>query len=138
MKRTLSPSPHNELEVEIVKYFVLPERQERLLLFQARRRKEFIEAFHTEKYLNPAVTIRVTSSTDVFALMRKLGASEEGYAVSGQKELDTRTLPLNEALELCVGSSIETVLISPGTLIGYYEGGGYTNQYVLVGGKRGV
>ena len=131
MKRSVSNPPRNELEVELVRHFILPERQERLLFLQARRRKEFVEAFHTEKFLNLAIARRVTTSTDIFALMRKLGASEECYAVSAQQGLDARTMPLSEALEECIGFSIETVLYSPGTGIGYYEGGGYTERYVL-------
>jgi hypothetical protein len=97
MKRPAHNSPRNELEVELVKHFILPDRQERLLFLQARRRREFVQAFHTEKFLNLAVATPVTMSTDILALMRKLGASEECYAVSAQQGLDAKTLPLSEA-----------------------------------------
>jgi hypothetical protein len=133
MKRLPFISPRKELEVEVIKHFILPQRQERLLFLQERRRNEFVEAFHTEKFLNLAIATRVAlpTPTDIYALMKKLGASDECYAVSAQRELDTLSLPLIEALAQCVGFSIETVLYSPGTGVGYYEGGGYTNRYVL-------
>lgn len=133
MKNALSNSPRNDLEIELIKLFVLPERRERLTFLQARRRDEFVKAFHTEKFLILKTATHVTLTTDIFSLMTQLGASNECYAVSAQRELDAKMHPLKKALELCVGYSIETVLISPKSRIGYYEGGGYTNRYVLVG-----
>jgi hypothetical protein len=131
MKLSSHNLPCNELEAEIIKLFILPERQERLMFLQEHRRKEFVEAFHTEKFLNLAIATEVKLSTDIYALMKKFGATDECYAVSSQQELDAHLLPLNEALEKCVGFTIETFLYSPKTGVGYYEGGGYTNRYVM-------
>jgi hypothetical protein len=127
-----SNSARDDLEREIVENFVLPERTERMLFLQAKRREEFVASFHTEKFLDLAAAKLVSASMDVLALMRQAGASDECYAVSSQQRLDARTLPLSEALENCMGTSIETVLISPGTGIGYYEGGGYSDRYILI------
>lgn len=132
MKPAPSNVPCNELEIQIIKLFILPERQERLLFLQARRREAFVAAFHTEKFLNLAAAIPVTPQTGILALMKQRGASNECYVVSAQRHLDARMLPLDAALKECVGFSIETILISPKTGVGYYEGGGYTGRYVLV------
>jgi hypothetical protein len=123
--------PRNELEVEIIKHFIVSEKQERLLFLQSRRRNEFVEAFHTERFLNLDNATEVKLSTDIYALMKKCGASDECYAVSCMRTLDARLLPLSEALEMCVGSTRETLLYCPKTGVGYYEGGGYTNRYVM-------
>lgn len=131
MKRFIWNSPRREIEVEIIGHFILPERQERLMFLQASRRQDFVRSFHTEKFLNLSVATRVTTSTDIFAIMKKFGASDECYVVSAQLSLDAKTLSLREALEECVGFSIETLLYSPGTGVGYYEGGGYSERYVL-------
>src|SRR5260221_521362 len=129
MKRAPGPIPNAEYERAIIDLFMAPERRERLHMFRERRRDELVQALHTPKFLDPAVTIPVTVRTgqiaNIVELMRKHGATDQCYAISAQENVDARLLPIEEALREVAGFSVETVLFCPGTRVGHYEGVGY-------------
>src|SRR5262245_5592953 len=90
-------------EEAMLRAFVVPERRDRLLtLFGSpRRRKQARDALNHFADWDARFVQAVHSSADVIALLRKAGAPSECHVISDSEELDSRDMPLAEAVSAC-------------------------------------
>jgi hypothetical protein len=124
-------------ERQIISLFVAPARRERIefLLSRPKRRQEGVYEFHTSQILNPKCLVEIPGSqqhaTEIHSQMRELGAGVQCYIISAIDDLDASELSLADALEQCVGYTVETILISSAGKVGYFEGGHGRDRFIL-------
>ncbi len=126
-----------QIEQEIIKRFVSPMKQKRLLYLaqKPKKRADLIWSFHASEILWEKCLVEIPGkeqySNTIHELMENLGASEKCYGISGIEEIDGKEGKLIEFLEIVVGYTIGTILYCPKTNIGYFEGGHIKDRYVL-------
>ena len=114
-------------ETQLIRAFLLPQRQERYveLLSRPQRLKDETEQLAHFKHLDMRWAVTILSkkqhTSSILALLKSKGAPDTCYAISEDDELDGNEIPLAEALEAIVGRGIGTFLSClPGTLA-YFE-----------------
>lgn len=114
----------------LVKSFVLPSKQSRLLTFlsSTRRYPDFLDGLlHDPRYFDPNVVEVLLgnqrSLPEVRTRMSTLGAKGQAYLVGDCAPFeDGRTGPLDELLAACVGSVTDSLVYCWRTNVAYYEG----------------
>ncbi|MFD1395472.1 hypothetical protein [Kroppenstedtia eburnea] len=77
--------------------------------------------------------------TDILSLLTKLGAEDYCYAISYNKEIDGKHLPLNYALEQAVGYGMPSLISCIPNKLAYFEseqGFGPPKRFILKNDKR--
>lgn len=111
-------------EEATLRTFVVSSKRDRLLtLFGSpKRRKEALDALNHFADWDPRFAQTMESCIDVLALLRKAGAPSECHVMSDAPELDSRYMPLAEAVEACENNSFASVLCCvPGELAFYFD-----------------
>ena len=114
-------------EEELVKAFIARERRERFLLGlgNPRKRRILTNEFCHFKNLDPRFVVEIKPSqqnpTNIYALLKSLGAPERCWALSDEDGLDARTLNLDEALDEIVGRTFATFLCCIDGKLAYFE-----------------
>jgi len=116
-----------EHETALVKAFILPQRQGRYLEFLStpkRRRDATGELAHC-KHLDPKGIVqifpRLQNPKDIEGILRQKGAPATFYCISESDDLDTKTLPLLDALKEIIGREIGTFLSCLPGRLAYFE-----------------
>lgn len=127
----------NAHETALIRAFVVPQRRDRLLSFlqspktrdKLRRALPHFRALDLRySYLVPRAEQNPPS---IEALLRKKGAPDMCHLVSESPDLDGRDMPLAEALNAVIGSSMGTfVSCIPGRLA-YFEFEDVGERYLL-------
>jgi hypothetical protein len=116
-----------EHERELVKAFLLPQRQERYLelLSKPRRRKDLTREFAHFKHLDPRWAVEITPrfqpKKDILRILREKGALETCYCLSEAEELDGKSMTLADGLDAIVGRQIGTFLSCLPGRLAYFE-----------------
>jgi hypothetical protein len=103
-------------EDAFVQAFIRKERRDRSLFELREKRGHYIGRFsHSAiRYLDPRFVERIPPpNSDPEVLSRLLwakGAKATCYAISSRQDVDSPELPLDEALTLCVGHGLPTIL----------------------------
>jgi len=122
-----SPNLREMHEAQLVRAFLLPQRQSRYLelLPNPRRRKDLTCTLAHFKHIDPrwAVTIpaRLQHAPDIFELLKSKGAPPMCYAISEDDDLDGKEFPLLEALKEIVGAGVGTFLSCLPGQLAYFE-----------------
>jgi hypothetical protein len=117
--------------------FVVPTKRARVreLLTKPKRRREFLDSLNHHAPLDPRCMTRVSPSAQtasgIEVLLRSRGAGRECHAISSDRTVDGRTLPLTQALALVVGRGQGTVLSCIPGRLAYYEAEDPGERYVL-------
>lgn len=104
--------------------FVVAAKRDRLLtLFgNPKRRKKARDSLNHFADWDARFAQPVDSSTDVLALLRKVGAPSECHVISDSSALDGRDMLLDEAVNACEAYSFASVLCCvPGKLAFFYD-----------------
>ena len=127
-------SPHEEGFVET---FVSRDRRDRVRgqLRNHKRRRKYLDRLNHTPDLDDRFLYKVPPPqqhvSEILALLRKRGAPESCFAISGPDGLDRTELPLEEALSAVVGRGIGTVLSCLPGRLAYYEGEDAGERYIL-------
>jgi hypothetical protein len=121
----------------LIHAFVRPDRQARLLALSATskgRRRLVAELAHFHA-LSPAVARPLSGpSSDpriILEMLREEGAPATCYVISEAHEMDGKFLPLAKVISDIVGGGLGTLLSCiPGEL-GFFEGEGPSDRYIL-------
>lgn len=114
----------------LVKAFVAPAKQSRLLTFlgSSRRYPDFLDGLlHDPRYFDPDVVEVLPgnqrSLSDVSARLSQLGANRQAYLVGDCRPyLDGHVGPLDQLLAACVGSMTDSLVYCWQNNVAYYEG----------------
>ena len=118
--------------------FLEPERQDRFrqLLRSDRGRTKLRASLAHFRDLDPDVCQTIPPSmhwpANVEAFLGQRGAPAVCYAISEDDEIDGMLLPLREALEAIIGRGSGTLLSCIPGRLGYFEGEGPKDRWVLV------
>ena len=129
----------SEHEKATIRAFVVPDKQERLLLFATtpKNRKKFTSElphfrWFDKRYaqpmkwnVDPKLKLwdrHVQGITNVVQTLRSKGAGQTCWAMSEDAELDGREMDLEGALRAVVGRGIGTILSCIPGRLAYYEG----------------
>jgi len=124
-------------EDSLIKAFADPARAGRYLglLGSPRGRAKLIATLAHDFRLDSRYATRVASTESnarsIERLLRKLGAPEVCYCLSENPELDTREMPLGEALAATVGYGMGTLISCVPGKLAYYESEERGERYVL-------
>jgi len=123
-----------ELEIRIIKTFVLKDKQKRFIQFvqSNKNRQKFIrELAHFSHFETKLFTRLDGNKTHVIdAVGRSNNLKDNCYVISESVDFDRKVMPLDEALELVVGYQMGTILVlNQGRNI-YYEGEGQNECYL--------
>jgi hypothetical protein len=113
----------NEHEEQLIRIFVDKEARERysMLLGNPKRRAKILDSLNHSPRFEPGCFHVLPSTTDVPALLRRLGSPEEVYLISDVRRLDGKMMPLDEAVdEVDYGHSGTVISCIPGKLAYYY------------------
>jgi|ERR1035438_1038048 hypothetical protein len=128
---------HAEHEDALVRAFIASQKQARWLdlLARPKRRRDLLKTLTDIKDLDCRFTSRIPpaqqSTAGILALLRSRGAPPECYLISERTALDARALPLVEALDAVVGAGFGTLVSCVPGRLGYFEGEGQGQRYLL-------
>ena len=111
-------------EEALVDAFIIPAKRQRYkeLLGNPRRRAKILNGLNHCSDFDPRYATEIPSTTDVFALLRSRGAPEFCYIISDVKELDGKTMPLQQAIQEAEEHTWGTLIgCIPGRLAYYYD-----------------
>jgi hypothetical protein len=128
-----------EMERQFVQAFVAKDKMQRLLDFFASERNRWkglleLEHFHPDvidaRYAE-SVSRSDSSPENISRLLKQKGAPAECYVFSNCKELDRRSMQLDDAIREVHAVGIGTVVSCiPGELA-FYEGELFPDEYIL-------
>jgi hypothetical protein len=129
----------NREEEELIRAFVVREKQERLLGFAAnpRRRAKFTRTLYHFGDFDRAYVVAIPPAAHGHDAIEKLltqhGAAKTCYVISTNKQIDQQTISLGDVLETIVGRNKDGTILSCVTgRLGYYEGEGPRDRHLLV------
>lgn len=117
----------DEHERQLVRSFIIPERQNRYLelLATPRRRKDITSTLAHFKHVDMRFVVRIPPSQthlpNILKILKSKGAPETCYAISEDDDLDGREIPLTEALRFILGRGIGTFLSCIPGRLAYFE-----------------
>ena len=123
----MTPSPSQIHEPQLIRAFILPQRQSRYLelLANPRRRHDLNRELSHFKHLDPNHAFTLPPgrkwAVDIYELLRSKGALEICYAISEEEDLDGKELALRDVLETIVGRGIGTFLSCIPGKLAYFE-----------------
>jgi hypothetical protein len=124
-------------EEQLIRAFVLPERQRRLLalLESPKKRRKLTDMLAHFGDLDPRFATLVPSNQQDAAIIETMlherGASDRCYLFSEKRELDGRDMPLREALQVIVGCGFGTFLSCIPGRLAYFESESIKERYIL-------
>jgi hypothetical protein len=124
-------------EEALIRGFVLRTRRQRVLalLRNAKRRRKALNTLYHFRDLDPRYLVDIPPSDQgvgsIAALLAQRGAPDTCHIISTNQDLDGRALPLVEALEQIVGSGDGTLLSCVPGQLGYFEGEGPGDRFIL-------
>jgi hypothetical protein len=124
-------------ETALFKAFILPNRRDRYinLLKNAKGRAKLLTTFAHFKDLDPRYAHRIppgAQQTDTIAAdLRQRGAPSDCYVMSELRTLDSKTLPLSEALDAIVGYGMGSFISCLPGKLAYFEGEEPGERYIL-------
>ena len=124
-------------EDALVRAFIRPEKQERWLelLANPKRRGDILNSLPhladlDERFAAPVPSGQQTTAA-ILGLLRSLGAPADCYLVSESRDLDARTLSLDEALGAIIGMGMGTLVSCIPGRLAYFEGEREGERYLL-------
>ena len=118
-------SANRNYDEEIVRLFIHKDRKEGCLFkLTHHRRREVVGALHGQIEFDPRFCVELPKALSPNSLLKMLkdkGAGNYAYVMSNNEELDGETLPLLDALNGCVDSTIGTIIYCLEGQVGYYE-----------------
>lgn len=127
-------SQHEDL---LLTNLVAHESRERLrtLLRSAKGRKKMRERLaHFQgfdpRWIRPIPSDR-QSAKAIYEQLREMGAPLDCYMISERSALDGKCFPLNEVIQEIVGSGIAAILSCIPGRLGYFEGEGSNNRFII-------
>lgn len=124
-------------EREFMDAFITPNKKDRIieLISKPKGRAKFVLGLAHFHDLDSRRTLSIPSSQHSAAAIEKLlrsrGAGDICYLISEDPELDCRRLPLDEALRRVVGYGMGTLVSCIQGRLGFYEGEGPSDRYIL-------
>jgi len=123
----MTPSSSQIHEPQLIRAFILPQRQSRYLelLANPRRRHDLTRELAHFKHLDPNYAFTLPPgrkwATDICELLKSKGAPEICYAISEDNDIDGKELALRDALDTIVGGGIGTFLSCVPGRLAYFE-----------------
>jgi hypothetical protein len=120
-------SEQAEHERQLIRAFILPERQDRYmeLLARPKRRRDITDALAHFKHLDMRYAVQIPGpqrrAEGILDLLKSKGAPETCYALSEDSELDGNQISLTDALASIVGRGIGTFLSCIPGKLAYFE-----------------
>ena len=120
-------SEQAEHERQLIRAFILPQRQDRYLelLAKPKRRTDITNTLAHFKHLDPRFVVKIPPhqqhTPEILKLLKLKGAPDTCYAISEDEELDGKQIPLKDALQSIVGRGIGTILSCVAGRLGYFE-----------------
>ncbi len=114
----------DEIEQKTIKAFIIREKQARYiyLLSTPKKRRTGVGRLNHCTDMDARYVQWLGHGTDVEAVLRSAGCPNTVYVMSSAEEIDGRTLPLKEALDLVVQHGWGTIVSCiPGRLAYYYD-----------------
>jgi hypothetical protein len=114
-------------ERQLIRAFILPERQDRYLelLAKPKRRRDITDALAHFKHLDMRYAVRIPGpqrrASGILELLKSKGAPETCYALSEDSELDGKEILLRNALASIVGYGMGTFLSCIPGKLAYFE-----------------
>lgn len=118
---------HMSHEEAIIREFFLPQRRERYLeiLSKPKRRPDITHEFDRFKHLDPRRVVPIPPNfqnpNDIFRMLKQKGAPDNCRGFSDWQELDAKTLPLSDALQMIVGARMGAFLSCIPGQLAYFE-----------------
>jgi hypothetical protein len=111
-----------DVEESIVRTFIVPSRRSRWLasLRHPARRTGMLDRLNHCRDLDDRYARLLPSSANVVALLRSRGAPERCYVLSNYKEIDGRTMPLDEAVWAAETGGYGTIVCCVAGKLAYY------------------
>jgi hypothetical protein len=116
-----------EHERQLIRAFILPERQDRYLELLARpkRRRDITDALAHFKHLDMRYAVQIPGpqrrASGILELLKSKGAPETCCALSEDSELDGQEISLKDALASIVGCGMGTFLSCIPGKLAYFE-----------------
>jgi hypothetical protein len=120
-------SEQAEHERQLIRAFILPERQDRYLelLAKPKRRRDITDALAHFKHLDMTYAAQIPGpqrrASGILELLKSKGAPETCYALSEDSELDGKEILLTDALTSIVGCGMGTFLSCVRGKLAYFE-----------------
>jgi len=121
------PTTRESHETQLVRAFLLPQRQERYLelLSKPHRRRDVTDQLAHFKHIDMqwvvALPKNVHDAAHVLPLLKAKGAPDTCYAISEEEDLDGKVVSLAEALSTIYGRGIGTFLSCLPGRLAYFE-----------------
>jgi len=121
------PTTRESHETQLVRAFLLPQRQERYLelLSKPHRRRDVTDQLAHFKHIDMqwvvALPKNVHDAAHVLPLLKAKGAPDTCYAISEEEDLDGNVVSLAEALSTIYGRGIGTFLSCLPGRLAYFE-----------------
>lgn len=143
----LEPAPENSNEARrhaegLVRAFIQSDRQARLLALIAtpKGRHKLGSALAPLRLLDAAIARPLPGSLSdpkkIIGILRAAGAPGTCYVISESREMDGKFLPLEKVIDNVVGGGVGTLVSCiPGEL-GFFEGEGPSDRYILRRSQR--
>lgn len=129
-------------EEAFVSAFIIPSKRKRIieLLRNPKRRPAVLDSLNHFRGLDPRYAFRIPpgqqSAGQILKLLHDRGAPEGCYVISANRELDSRRMPLSEALSCVVGFGQGTFVSCVAGRLGYFEDEEINERYLLDRGRR--
>jgi hypothetical protein len=120
-------SEQAEHERQLIRAFILPQRQDRYLemLAKPKRRRDFTDTLAHFKHLEIRYAVQIPGpqrlASGILELLKSKGAPETCYVLSEDSELDGKEILLTDALASIVGRGMGTFLSCILGKLGYFE-----------------
>ena len=128
-------APDAEIENSLVTAFVIPRKRDRyraLLTSGKGRDKLRLGLAHFADWDSRfASQIRVSSSAEIYRILRGMGAPSDGYVLSENGRIDGKRMELLDALTLSIGRGMGTVISCVPGRLALYEAEGPGVRYLL-------
>jgi hypothetical protein len=123
------------LEIEVIKKFVDKTKQDRYIQFisTAKNRHKFINQLSHFNFLKWEKFDKVENNeeqTILATLQKNKVVNKRCYIISENKNIDTRTLDVQEAISETVGYGMGTILVFGNADIIYYESEEMNTRYI--------
>lgn len=124
-------------EFEMLEHFFRKSDKERyeLLLKNKKKRTKFVEKLAHDIVFDSKWMVKIEpsrqTSKNIFNILIEKGAENSCYVISCNSTLDSRTMPLDEALDKVVGFQFGTILCCISGKLLYYEGESTNERYIV-------
>lgn len=132
----LSPSPELEAEIEFIKNFITPKKQDRVLGLITKKcrpklRRELHKIIDKDMLYIQKLPAKVHTSDQILDYLIKKGAPDHCHLISEHSNYDSQLVPLKDALDKLAGSGINTLFLCKSNRLAFCEGEGLSNRFIL-------